>query len=164
VPLDQSWAFRDCSWCGLRDAHLVVRTTFQTQPAGRESRNWTALGCPRCGKPTLIEDSMAGTNLLSVVPEAPSAADVAGLPPDIERHYLNAKRVLDAGVPDAAAVQLGRTLEAAAAHFGVDNGVLDKRIETLIEQGLVTKGLRSGVARCVSASQRRSAPRRHVRR
>jgi len=47
--------------------------------------------------------------------------------------------VLAAGVPDAAAVQLRRTLEAAAAHFGVRQRNLVASIEKLIADGLVTK-------------------------
>jgi hypothetical protein len=44
-----------------------------------------------------------------------------------------------AGVPDAAAVQLRKTLEAAAAHFGFDNDRLVDRIKELIKAGLITK-------------------------
>ena len=44
-----------------------------------------------------------------------------------------------AGVPDAAAVQLRRTLEAAAAHKGITDGPLYKRVQKLIEDGYVTK-------------------------
>jgi hypothetical protein len=36
-------------------------------------------------------------------------------------------------------VQLRRTLEAAAAHHGIDSGPLVKRIEKLIEGGHITK-------------------------
>ena len=46
---------------------------------------------------------------------------------------------LRAGVPDAAAVQLRRTLEAAAAHYDVDEKTLVKSIEKLIAEGYVTK-------------------------
>jgi hypothetical protein len=47
--------------------------------------------------------------------------------------------VLDAGVPDAAAVQLRRTLEAAAAHFDVRGRNLVGKIQKLIEEGFVTR-------------------------
>jgi hypothetical protein len=46
---------------------------------------------------------------------------------------------MDASLPDAAAVQLRRTLEAAAAHFGQTNGPLVRRVQGLITEGLITK-------------------------
>ena len=65
--------------------------------------------------------------------------DVAHLPTDVADYYADAKRCLDADIPDAAAVQLRRTLEAAAAHYGHTERVLMQRIEALIAEGLVTK-------------------------
>jgi hypothetical protein len=64
---------------------------------------------------------------------------VKHLPRDVETFYVAAQKVLDAGVPDAAAVELRKTLEAAAAHHGVREKVLVRSIERLIELGLVTK-------------------------
>jgi hypothetical protein len=64
---------------------------------------------------------------------------VEHLPPDVEDYYRDAIRVLEAGVPDAAAVQLRRTLAAAAAHHGIDSGALVARIKELIKAGLITK-------------------------
>jgi hypothetical protein len=64
---------------------------------------------------------------------------VEHLPPDVGRFYSDPQRVLDAGVPDASAVQLRKTLEAAAGHFGITDGPLVVRIEKLIEGGLITK-------------------------
>jgi Domain of unknown function (DUF4145) len=78
--------------------------------------------------------------VLKIFPEAGAEVSVEHLPPDVEGYYSDAIRVLEAGVPDAAAVQLRRTLEAAAAHFGITSGPLIKRIEGLIEKGLITKG------------------------
>jgi DNA-binding Lrp family transcriptional regulator len=46
---------------------------------------------------------------------------------------------MQAGVPDAAAVQLRRTIEAAAAHFGISERSLVKSIEKLIADGHITK-------------------------
>ncbi|SFT12656.1 protein of unknown function [Streptomyces sp. ok210] len=52
---------------------------------------------------------------------------------------MDAIRVLSIGVPDAAVVQLRRTLEAAAAHFQIREKVLMRSIEKLISEGYVTK-------------------------
>lgn len=77
--------------------------------------------------------------LFKVIPEDPSAANAINhLPSGIARTYQDAIRVLEAGVPDAAAVQLRRTLEGAAAHYDIRERVLVKSIELMIEQGLVT--------------------------
>ncbi|GAB2524062.1 hypothetical protein GCM10026982_58510 [Nocardiopsis aegyptia] len=46
---------------------------------------------------------------------------------------------MGAGVPDGAAVQLRRTLEAAASHHDVSERNLVQSIEKLIDKGLVTR-------------------------
>lgn len=75
-----------------------------------------------------------------VVPrDSDSGNTVNHLPQDVSRYYSDAIRVLRAGVPDAAAVQLRRTLEAAAAHFEIKEKVLVKSIEKLISAGHVTQ-------------------------
>jgi hypothetical protein len=77
---------------------------------------------------------------LTIVPEDErTGSRVEHLPPDVAKFYSDAQRVLDSNVPDAAAVQLRKTLEAAAAHFAIDEGPLVARIEHLMEEGLITK-------------------------
>jgi hypothetical protein len=73
------------------------------------------------------------------VPEGDTHVNISDLPDDVESYFRDAVRVLQAGVPDAAAVQLRRTLEAAAEHFGIDSGTLGQRIKKLIDDGLITK-------------------------
>ncbi|MFE5026630.1 DUF4145 domain-containing protein [Streptomyces sp. NPDC056656] len=77
---------------------------------------------------------------LTVVPKGTEEETVIRhLPEDVKRYHLGAVRVLRVGVPDAAAVQLRRTLEAAAAHYGIKEKILMKSIEKLINDGHVTK-------------------------
>jgi hypothetical protein len=64
---------------------------------------------------------------------------VEHLPDDVSRYFADAQRVMAAGVPDAAAVQLRRTLEAAAAHKGIRERNLMSSIREMINQQLVTK-------------------------
>ncbi len=71
--------------------------------------------------------------------DARIAAEVRSLPDDVAKFYADARRALDAGIPDAAAVELRKTLEAAAARFDVNEKTLVRSIEKLIKQGLVTK-------------------------
>jgi hypothetical protein len=65
-------------------------------------------------------------------------AEVKHVPEKVAKFYEDARRVMDAGVPDAAAVQLRKTLEAAAACYGIDDGPLVSRIQELMALGLIT--------------------------
>ena len=118
-----------------------------------ERHFWAALSCPRCGKVTTIEMSMehevnsgdstiAPTSDVIVLRAIPSGEDadvsVGHLPDDVRGFYQDAFRVLQAGVPDAAAVQLRKTLEAAAAHKGIREQQLVTSIRKLVEDGYVT--------------------------
>lgn len=78
-------------------------------------------------------------NLLRVVPNGDDiAAAIGHLPEDVRGFYSDALRVLQAGVPDAAAVQLRKTLEAAAAHKGIKEKNLFESIRKLVDEGYVT--------------------------
>lgn len=119
---------------------LVHNPTLESGRVARPSRWWAVLSCPRCGGVTLLETTLPDHphSVLRQVPEAGAEVNVEHLPPDVEAYYRGAIRVLEAGVPDAAAVQLRRTLEAAAAHNGIDSGPLVQRIKKLIEAGKIT--------------------------
>ncbi|MFE9565437.1 DUF4145 domain-containing protein [Streptomyces sp. NPDC006487] len=144
MPWHEKHSFRDCPWCGLTNTKLTV-STFNTQFEDKDGnpRNWATLGCPSCGGAVLIEHSGPhdpGLSAFTVVPTGiDDAVTVRHLPEDVERYYTDALRVLRVGVPDAAAVQLRRTLEAAAAHFEIRERVLMKSIEKLIADGHVTQ-------------------------
>lgn len=111
-----------------------------TSSQGGLPRFWALGGCPRCAGPVLLEINAPNEphQLLGMIPDSPSG-EVQHLPPDVAEFYDGARRVLSAGVPDAAAVQLRKTLEAAAAHFGFDSEPLVQRIQKLIEAGHITK-------------------------
>lgn len=138
-----SFAMRTCGHCGLRRAQFyVVKPDALTTTAKGEQRNFALLSCPDCGGITVVEHREFGdeTYIVGTWPESTErAADVDHLPPYVAGYYTGARKVLDAGVPEAAAVQLRRTLEAAAAHHGQTQRVLVQRIQALIEEGLVTK-------------------------
>lgn len=134
--------FRDCPWCGLRDAQMnLMSPDMRANGPSGMYRTYSMLSCPRCAGVTLVETNHAGvvtTEVRDVWPKGDEHSTPAHLPDDVKGFYLDAKRVLDVGVPDAAAVQLRRTLEAAAAHHGIDSGPLVQRIKKLIDAGLVT--------------------------
>lgn len=121
----------------------VHTTELVLSPPGKAPRFWSVLSCPRCGSVVVLEINAQNETppaaKLVVPHDEHRKAEVEHLPSDVDKFYTDARRVLDAGVPDAAAVQLRRTLEAAAAHFGIGDGPLVGRIEKLIEQGLITK-------------------------
>jgi hypothetical protein len=123
---------------------LNLGTLNSTAPAANGgAREWFTLSCPRCGGAVLLEG--VGGNRLGIlrqVPDADRNLVVSHLPPDVERYYSEAITCLEAGVPDAAAVQLRRTLEAAAAHFDVKPSPLVNAIEELIKKGLITASSR----------------------
>jgi len=136
-------AFRDCPHCGATYAQMGVRMQDnQAATAEGRLRCWTFLTCPACAGAVVLETSLQNESpaVLDILPaDNSSTLGVAHLPEDVESYYRDALRVLRAGVPDAAAVQLRRTLEAAAAHFDIEERTLVKSIEALIEQGHVTK-------------------------
>ncbi len=147
MGFDQSFRFRDCPWCGLRDAQMnTLSTDSQTSGAGSapgegKTRWWTTLARPRCASVILMETNPpqeGRSRILQVIPRPREDLAVAHLPDDVEEYYRDAIRVLDAGVPDGAAVQLRRSLEAAAAHFDIRTGSLVNRIRGLIKAGLIT--------------------------
>ncbi len=123
---------------------MVLTNDAQAKRATGAPRYWAVVSCPRCAGAVLIETNSPNESppkAIATVPEDERVGiQVAHLPADVERFYRDAQRVLGAGVPDAAAVQLRKTLEAAAGHFGINDGPLIARIEKLIEEGLITKG------------------------
>jgi hypothetical protein len=147
MAFDGQWAFRTCGYCGLKRAQMnIVLAHHQAIRPDGKSLWHTLLQCPDCAHITMIQHNgptakPSDNKILEVYPgDADRALDVKHLPESVRQYYLDAKRVLDAGVPDAAAVQLRRTLEAAVAEFpAAKQKTLMRSIEKLIEDGLVTK-------------------------
>lgn len=144
MPWSDDFAYRDCAWCQTKSVAMTRQVGPMHVPRATAGahREWTVLACPRCAGVTLIE-THPGNGFASVAGVYPKSeldrAHVDHLPDDVERYYRDALRVLEAGVPDAAAVQLRRTLEAAAAHVGVTGKTLMASIEKLIADGHITK-------------------------
>src|SRR5437016_1082041 len=116
MPLPPDAVFRKCAWCSAQDVQMTRWGEFVVQNARVAPRSYSVLGCPRCGGGHLVEHTGDGLvpEVIRVIPDAAEALAVAHLPTDVEGYYRDAIVVLNAGVPDAAAVQLRRTLEAAA--------------------------------------------------
>lgn len=120
--------------------------------ASGQTRPWVLLSCPRCAGVIALDVEVVGgiganggISPGHTIQEKGSLPEddhqrhrVEHLPEDVGRYFSDAQRVIDAGVPDAAAVQLRRTLEAAAAHKGVTEKTLVKSVEKLIDEGHIT--------------------------
>jgi hypothetical protein len=79
--------------------------------------------------------------ILDLMPHSEDLGNnVTDLPDDVGRYLADAVKVKRIGVPDAAAVQLRRTLEAATTAMGANPRVrLVQQVQQLIEDGHVTK-------------------------
>lgn len=133
---------RTCGYCGLRRAQMNVVVAQASKTARDSNRFHTILSCPDCARLTIIEHSPPGftDQVLRVIPESlEESSGVRHLPADVAKYFSDARRAIDADIPDAAAVQLRRTLEAAAKSRGIEERTLFKSIHKLIEDGHVTK-------------------------
>lgn len=141
MPFNSDSSFRTCPWCNTQDVSMVIKKQDEKcHVAKGGNREWTWLACPRCGGVVSVETHPNGRAELKGVPEeASSELRVNHLPSDVAEYYENAQTVLNAGVPSSAAVELRRTLEAAAQHFEVNERTLVKSIEKLAEKGLITE-------------------------
>lgn len=143
--------YMDCPWCGIRHIAMEFRQQAPTHRAEGQVRWWVFLTCPRCAGAVVREFSPVAESKLDVdgspvmievlqtVPASGQDIGVLHLPDDVQRYYRNAIRAFRADLPDAAAVELRRTLEAATMHFGINHRTLVERVHGLIEAGLVTK-------------------------
>lgn len=139
---DDRYRYRDCPHCGVRMVAMNHHGTIDTEGAESGRRGWSWVSCPRCGGVVTIEHSPAHdptSTLIAVIPNKDSDVDVQHIPEDVSGYYRDAIRAMDASLPDAAAVQLRRTLEAASAHFGQHQEPLVRRVQGLIHDGLITK-------------------------
>jgi Domain of unknown function (DUF4145) len=142
----EDFGYRDCGWCAVKDVAMVLRwSSPRVDQANRvvtstgAAREWHALTCPRCGGVTLIETVPHTVPvIIQVVPDRPGARErIEHVPQGISRHFEQAGRAEAAGLNGAAAVELRRTLEGAAAHYEVTEKNLAASIGKLIEMGLV---------------------------
>ena len=134
--------YRDCPWCQTKN--LALRQVSQTtaERSNGSARHWTWFTCPRCAGVISLESNAFNEGPpmeLAMVPDTRNPSDVDHLPEDVAKYYSNALTVLGAGVPSSAAVELRRTLEAAASHHGITERTLVKSVQKLADKGLITK-------------------------
>ncbi len=141
--------YRDCPWCKTKSVAFVkIQNTTRFTDSKGATREWTWLRCPRCAGVISI-DTKHGINpaaLAQVIPESRNELDVEHLPANVEEYYLNAIKALDAGIPSSAAVELRRTLEAAAKHQEVEAKTLVAAVKKLVEKGFITKSFEDALS------------------
>lgn len=109
-----------------------------TRANGTE-REWTGLACPRCAGITIIETHRALAAIAKIYPENGGDETIIKHVPDrIKKHYDDATKALNAGLPGPAAVELRRTLEGCATEVGIEQKVLARAITEMVSQGLIT--------------------------
>lgn len=158
MPTFQATSYRNCPWCGVRSIAMdVVWSAAYIPAADLAHRSWAAFACPRCAGITTVEldinddksqnigpglgidNNVEVTELQAIPTDEYQRYRVDHLPEDVATFLSMSIRILDAGVPDGAAVQLRKTLEAAAAHRGIKKRTLVASIEKLIEAGMITR-------------------------
>ena len=88
---------------------LLPNGTAKYEGADEHSRFWAMLGCPRCAGAVMVEFTgpyEVNFCIRQVPIDSNDFLKVGHLPEDVARYFNDAVRVLQAGVPDAAAVQL----------------------------------------------------------
>lgn len=132
--------YGDCPWCKTKNvAFINVLEAASFADSSGNHREWSWLRCPRCAGAISTETKRNVFEILQQVPNSQNDITVDYLPDDVSRYYSNAITAMSAGIPSSAAVELRRTLEAAARHQGVEERTLVKAVEKLVEKGLVTK-------------------------
>jgi hypothetical protein len=94
------WVFRDCPWCGLRDAQMHhLSMNLSADRPGSTPRHWSVVSCPHCGGAVLLEHTPPNhpqAQLLNVVPEHSTDVRAENVPAAVRKHYEDAIRVLEA--------------------------------------------------------------------
>lgn len=143
-----------CLWCGgyMPTFDVFLEDVQTVSSEGDYERYWTFLACGSCGGLLGVEVSHPDSepmNLRRLLPAErdryfkfrPDTGDgfeVDHLPPAVADPYNAARRVFRVKVFTSTTMELRRSIEAAAAHFGVTVKPLNRAIDKLVEEGLVT--------------------------
>lgn len=131
----------------MQRAQMRVVIETEVEDSLGHKRQVLVLSCPDCARITVVEFLSTGGPAfeLSAMPTPEDPSEVAHLPARVEKYYRSAQRAMRADLPSSAAVELRRTLEAAADEFDTaEEGAarrpqpLVRRIQRLIQDGHVT--------------------------
>lgn len=142
-----------CGHCGNKTS-LVSRGGYEHKEPAWDFENdkwvskktsWQVFECLTCSKPTLIEydfglDETDIDNWKDIVIYPTSDTPLTNLPQKIERAYTAAIKVKNIE-PNACAVLVGRTLEAACNHEEAQGRSLAQKLNYLAENGRIPNTL-----------------------
>jgi hypothetical protein len=148
----------DCPYCPAENSTFLFQHGYQMRSdAQRAYIHWMLFRCPRCSSGVTVRgvshkygvspEQADGDvhDLLRYVEHFPKRAPIAapgGLPPVIERLYIQAGECFQRKALDAACMTIRKTLEVALREkFGDFPGSLSQHIQTLKIQHLLTDEL-----------------------
>jgi hypothetical protein len=105
---------------------------------------WQLGWCPICGGVVVMELEQSGA-VIAMYPARLDAWAVRHLPPAVASIWAEAGTVFGIGAFRMAVVACGRTLEQAAIERSVDAKTLQKRIEKMQDDGLITREFRNAM-------------------
>ncbi len=145
MPQPGEWTVR-CPHCGAYPAPFTPQASFQSTDVQGQPRFWQGGTCPSCGGAVVaeLEGSVSGS-IKSFAPETIGDWDVAHLSDSVEKAWAEAISVYRVDAHRMAVVACGRTLEAAAEDLGITGGTLQKRIEKMQADGLITSGFKGAM-------------------
>lgn len=79
----QAMSFRDCPWCGLREAQMNNLAANKQANAILGARHWSFVACPRCGGVVALEHgpgNQSEKEAKLAVPSEKQKSDVGHLP------------------------------------------------------------------------------------
>lgn len=140
-----------CGHCGNKTSfidhggyeHKKPVIDYENDKWAWNKTSWYVFECATCSKPTLLEydfgldaDEIPLPDLNETVLYPPADTPLTNLPHKIERAYIAALRVRNIE-PNACAVLVGRTLEAACNHEQAQGRALAQKLNYLAENGRI---------------------------
>jgi hypothetical protein len=139
MPVTKRDLLCPCPYCSASPAAFgTIGNAIDTTDLDGGTRRWQVASCPSCGGVLRFEFIPDSETVVRVSPEADTSWEVGYLPDDVETHWKEAISAFRGRNYRSAVVACGRALEAASAKFGLDKGPLFKRIEEMLEDGLIT--------------------------
>jgi Domain of unknown function (DUF4145) len=137
-----------CGHCGNKTTFEERGNYYTQEPVINDEReivwgtiSWHLIECKTCSKPTLIEVTLDKPPLEVQRTLYPSIqTKLTNLPQKVERAYTAALRVRNIE-PNACAVLVGRTLEAACNHEEAQGRTLAQKLNYLAQNGRIPNTL-----------------------
>lgn len=140
---DRLVGLNNCPHCGVARPEMVQLWRSECIiPRGRSGygHNWVTYRCTSCNFVVLTQSTLGNQstrNLLALYPEVEAVAQEL---PENARRYLE-QAIGSLHAPDGAAMLAGSAVDAMLKKKGLINGSVYSRIDTAIENGILTKDM-----------------------